>query len=132
MQRFSPALAAAAVVLAWIAAPAQAAPLYAAPAVLSAENPSVGMELVRDRHWRHGHRRFRGHDGFGLGFALGFGAPFIGGYPYSYAYRPYAYAECPYAYRYEPGYGCVAVQPSYRAYPYRYGGPGMPLDYREN
>jgi hypothetical protein len=144
MQRVISVLSGAAVALALVAgsAPAQAASLQPAPAVLTDDGPTAGIQKVEDRRWRHrhgGHHRFRDRDGFRLGFGLGFGAPFWGGgYPYAYSYRPYRYAApvCPYGTWYDPGYGCVAAAypPVYRTYPYGGGyggGPGINLEYRE-
>jgi hypothetical protein len=135
MQRFSSALAGAAVSFAVLAgsAPAQAAVLMPTPAVLTGDQQAADIQTVGDRRGRHRSHRFRGHDSFALGFGFGFGAPFIGS---SYAYRPYrySYSACPYGTFYEPAYGgCVVAYNRYPAYsyPYGYGRSGLPLDYRE-
>lgn len=127
MNRLTAALAGTAMAFAWAAAPAQAAPLSPAPAVFQSGKHAIGIEQVSDRHWRHRHRH-RDHwrpGAFGLGFALGFGAPYVG----SYAYPSYGYAYPPYPY----GYTYAPAPRPYYSYPaHRYGGPGLPLDYREN
>ena len=135
MQRYTSALAGAAVSLALLATslPAQAASFRAAPAVLTSDQPVAGIQTVdNDWRWRHG-RRHRDRDHFRLGFGFGFGAPFFGFPSYSYAYRPYRYSypACPYGSFWDPYYGAcvVAHYPRYRTHPY--SGAGIGLEYRE-
>jgi hypothetical protein len=124
MHRFKASLAGAALACVISAPPALAASPAAAPAV-TASGQYTTVQKVSDRHWRHHHRhRDSWRPGsFGLGFALGFGAPYFG----SYAHHPaYIYPEYPYGYSYAPPY-----YETYPAYPYGYGEPHLPLDYRE-
>ena len=109
MQRVLSSLTGAAVSLALIASagPTFAGPLRPAPAVLTSDQPSAGVQTVHDRRWRHAPRRKH--------FSFGFGAPF---YAHRYSYRA---PVCPYGTWYDYRYGCVvAHRPHYYAYPYYY------------
>ncbi|HEX9903988.1 MAG TPA: hypothetical protein VGA77_03395 [Propylenella sp.] len=91
--------------LAAFSAPAEAAPLRPATAVLfDGADVAAGIQLVHDRRWRPRHRYYR---------------------PYRHrSYRPYYYY--PYAYRpYRP------YRPYYSyPYPYFYGHPGLSFQFR--